>query len=255
MTRTDDVFKVSEYAVSETLDYTKHTMVEDGLALTVVDTVGLGDTELSEQKVLYRLADACWAVKEGFHQIFFVTSGRMTEEEIMCFDLLRTVIFDQGVCGYITIIRTKVEGYMDVKKCNKDVDLMRNSTKMYMIDKVKDHKPKDEIMKVQLEEMDKKVKLANDTLGSLKEQYDANKKEFNEIKGQNQQRGEEILQLQNQILQKMEDQRKMEEEHRIMREKFKAEKERGEKVIAEQLEETRILIAQANKNRPICAIL
>eukprot|EP01133_Synstelium_polycarpum_P012157 gene12157-14226_t len=107
--------------------------MSDNLRLTIVDTIGIGDTELSEQEVLYRIADACWAVKDGFHQIFFVTSGRMTEEELMCFDLLRTVIFDNNVCDYITIIRTKFQNFMDVNECQMDISLMKmNKT----IDKV-----------------------------------------------------------------------------------------------------------------------
>eukprot|EP01133_Synstelium_polycarpum_P012149 gene12149-14216_t len=186
MTRTTDVFKVSEYAVSETQYCTKHTIVEEGVTLTVVDTIGLGDTGLKEQEVLYRIADACWAVKDGFHQIFFVTCGRMTEEEIMCFDLLRSVIFDNKVCDYITIIRTKFDDFMDVDECNKDVSLMRQNPKMDFISKVKDHKPKDEILKAQIEEMDQQVKVAKDTINSLQAQHEAIMREFKELQGQNQ---------------------------------------------------------------------
>lgn len=44
------------------------------------------------QQVLNKLADASHVLREGLSQVLFVTSGRFTEEELIAFDLLRTVI-------------------------------------------------------------------------------------------------------------------------------------------------------------------
>jgi DNA repair exonuclease SbcCD ATPase subunit len=99
----EDRFKESAKSVSST----KH--VEEGvfevdldkegnekIRYRVIDTIGIGDTEMKPQGVLMRLAEmADWVKEEGLNQILFVTRSRFTKEEIEAYDLLSSIIFDK----------------------------------------------------------------------------------------------------------------------------------------------------------------
>jgi len=77
-------FKEGEFSISETKNFQKEIVTVDGIEYTVVDTVGIGDTGLPVKEVLLRIAEACRSVRNGFHQLLFVTAGKFTEEEIFC---------------------------------------------------------------------------------------------------------------------------------------------------------------------------
>jgi len=98
---------------------------DDVLRLKIVDTVGLGDTELSEQEVLFRLADACYAVRDGLHRVLFVTRGRFTAKEVEVYNIMRTVIFTNDVTQFVTIVRTDYADFDDIDACRADIDRLR----------------------------------------------------------------------------------------------------------------------------------
>src|SRR5436190_24098243 len=100
-------FKESELGASETRDIQSESFEIDEVRYNIVDTIGIGDTSLSEKQVLIKLAEATNAIKDGLNQILFVTSGRFTEEEIKAYTLLRTVFFNEDIGKYTTIVRTK----------------------------------------------------------------------------------------------------------------------------------------------------
>lgn len=94
--------------MSETRSHQVETVEADGLKLHIIDTMGIGDTKLeNDQAVLNKLAEACHLVRNGVHQVIFVTSGKFTEEEIEAYDILRTVIFNRDIVKHTTIIRAK----------------------------------------------------------------------------------------------------------------------------------------------------
>jgi len=117
---------------AKTISATKH--VEEGIfevdldidgnekiRYRVIDTIGIGDTEMSPQGVLMRLAEmADWVKKEGLNQIFFVNKGRFTKEEIEAYDLLREIIFDKEVIKYTTVVRTGFPEFEDTEVCDDD---------------------------------------------------------------------------------------------------------------------------------------
>jgi len=84
---------------------------------------------LSEEQVLFKIADACHKCKDGINQVLFITSGRFTEEEITAYDILRTVLFDHNIVKYTTIIRTKFPQFDDPEECKNDILLMKNDNK------------------------------------------------------------------------------------------------------------------------------
>jgi predicted GTPase len=116
----DKKFNESGLSVSETRDIQIENFEIDGVSYQIIDTVGIGDTKLTTQQVLNKLADASYSIKEGLNQILFVTDGRFKEEEIMAYDLLRSVIFDTNVAGFTTIVRTKFPEFESPEKCEED---------------------------------------------------------------------------------------------------------------------------------------
>ncbi|CAB4494273.1 P-loop containing nucleoside triphosphate hydrolase protein [Rhizophagus irregularis] len=126
-------FKESEFVNSETKDVQIEIVDIDGINYKIVDTVGLGDTELTMQQVLNKLADASHVLRKGLSQVLFVTSGRFTEEELIAFDLLRTVLFDENIVNYTTIVRTKFPGFRKPEKCEEDKKRMENDKRTEVV--------------------------------------------------------------------------------------------------------------------------
>ena len=92
----------------------------------VIDTIGIGDTKLTPRGVLTRLAEIADRVKEeGLNQIFFVTKGRFSKEEIEAYDLLSSIIFDKKVLDYTTIVRTDFPEFEDKEICSDDRAALR----------------------------------------------------------------------------------------------------------------------------------
>lgn len=112
-----EVFKESAGSTSETKKIQKEEFeVEingEKIKYQVIDTIGIGDTQLNPREVLNRVAEACHEVSRGLNQIFFVIRGRFTEEELETYNLLRSIIFDEEITNFTTIVRT---GFADFEK-------------------------------------------------------------------------------------------------------------------------------------------
>jgi GTPase SAR1 family protein len=129
----EEVFKESADSVSETrniqVEKAEINLDKDGnekLEMIIIDTVGIGDTQLTTQGVLYRLAEATNHIGEGLNQIFFVSGGRFTEKEEEAYRLLSSVIFDSNVTSFTTIVRTKFPEFESEEACKRDKNKLRN---------------------------------------------------------------------------------------------------------------------------------
>jgi len=113
----EEVFKESSGSTSETKEIQKGEFKmkinDKEIKYQVIDTVGIGDTQLSPREVLNRVADACQEIKDGLNQIFFVIKGRFVEEELEAYNVLRTTVFDEKITDFTTIVRT---GFVDFDK-------------------------------------------------------------------------------------------------------------------------------------------
>lgn len=116
--------KEGEFGVSETKDIQALEFEVYGDKYRLIDTIGIGDTELSLREVLYKFAKMSRYAKEGLSQVFFVTSGRFTEEERSTYNLLRKFIFDDEIVKYTTIVRTKFSNFRNDAKCKEDIQKM-----------------------------------------------------------------------------------------------------------------------------------
>jgi hypothetical protein len=134
----EEVFKESAGSISETrnvhIEKAEINLDKDGnekLEMIIIDTVGIGDTQLTTQGVLYRLAEATNHIEEGLNQIFFVSGGRFTEKEEEAYRLLSSVIFDGDVVNFTTIVRTKFPNFDNSVACQKDREAMqRENTRL-----------------------------------------------------------------------------------------------------------------------------
>ncbi|CAB4399341.1 unnamed protein product [Rhizophagus irregularis] len=113
-------FREIEDSVSETKELELETFGYQGIKYRVIDTVGIGDTKLKSKDVLNRVAKACYEVREGLNQIFFVIGGRITEEELETYNLLKQIIFNEDIYSYTTIVRTRFTDFEDERRCEED---------------------------------------------------------------------------------------------------------------------------------------
>ncbi|CAG8475365.1 AIG1 family-domain-containing protein [Gigaspora rosea] len=113
-------FKESEKSISETRYFQDEIFMNKGKKYRVVDTIGVGDTRLSKNQVLLRIAEAVYTINEGITQVFFVVGRRFTKEETDTFELLKTVIFESNIVKHTTIIRTHFTNFRNTDKCKID---------------------------------------------------------------------------------------------------------------------------------------
>lgn len=123
----EEIFKESSESTSETRDLQIELLEmnvdnegREKINYRIVDTVGVGDTKLDPQAVLWKLARIAHELRDGLNQVLFVTRGRFTKEEAEAYDLLSSIIFDSEVVKYTTIVRAGFPSFMDEKKCEAD---------------------------------------------------------------------------------------------------------------------------------------
>ena len=115
-----DEFEESGYSVSETKDFRQKIFPYNGNNYRVVDTIGIGDTKLTKKKVLYKIAIGIYSMPEGISQVLFVVNRRFTKEEIETYKLFKNAIFESGIVGHVTIVRTNFNNFQDKDECEKD---------------------------------------------------------------------------------------------------------------------------------------
>ncbi|XP_062506670.1 uncharacterized protein LOC134183205 [Corticium candelabrum] len=125
-----DSFKESDGSVSETKFVEAKTVRVDRAEgkvydVKIVDTIGIGDTKLSPDEVLQRLAAACHECREGINAVLFVTGGRFTKEEADAWDVMWQVLFGSEVFEHTAIIRTNFRKFQDPNEVADDKKKLR----------------------------------------------------------------------------------------------------------------------------------
>ncbi|CAG8595716.1 12149_t:CDS:1 [Ambispora gerdemannii] len=122
-------FPESELSVSETHDIQSEEIVIEGIKYCIIDTPGISNTRLPFEEVLKKIIEGACLAKDGLYQILFVTNGKLTQAEIEVYNYIRTIIFDEGVSQYTTLVRTHAPNfqekgmlYDDLKRIIKEND-------------------------------------------------------------------------------------------------------------------------------------
>jgi GTP-binding protein EngB required for normal cell division len=112
----------STSATKETqVDYFNLEINGNTITYKVIDTVGFGDTQLSEKEVMLKIAEVADHIKTGLNKIFFVVKGRITKEEVEVFNVMRQILFGEEITKYTTIVRTIFEEFDDEEACQEDI--------------------------------------------------------------------------------------------------------------------------------------
>jgi len=125
-------FKESNYAVSETREIKTEEFKDEekDIKYRIIDTVGIGDTRMSLLEDLYDLVKLSEVVKDGLSQIFFVTSGELSEESKLTYVFLKEVIFDKNIIDYTTVVKTRFDNFRNKGKCEEDKNRMLKNEKL-----------------------------------------------------------------------------------------------------------------------------
>ena len=112
-----DLFQESHGTYSMTRNVEVHTVAltwqEQQYEVKIVDTIGIGHTELPPDEVLKRLACVCNECREGINAVYFVIGGRFTDEEAEAWHALWRVLFGPEVLEYVTLVLTKFRKFRD----------------------------------------------------------------------------------------------------------------------------------------------
>uniref|UniRef100_U9T159 AIG1-type G domain-containing protein n=1 Tax=Rhizophagus irregularis (strain DAOM 181602 / DAOM 197198 / MUCL 43194) TaxID=747089 RepID=U9T159_RHIID len=129
----------SNYSISQTKAIQRCQFVEEEITYEVIDTIGLNDTKLNREDILYKLVELAHELKDGLHQILLVTNGRFTEEEIQVYQILETVLFDENVKNYTTI-QIGVYRPSNLEKLNERImDYMKYENRELVIQEMDKH--------------------------------------------------------------------------------------------------------------------
>lgn len=94
----------------------------------IVEAVGgICEPSISSQQTLWKLAKLASSLEVGINQIFFVTDGSLTKDELETYNLLRTVVFDESIDDYLTIVRTKFTAFRNEQACEADRQRLKDS--------------------------------------------------------------------------------------------------------------------------------
>jgi len=121
----ENVFQEGKYSVSQTRDIQIEEFTDYKINYRIIDTMGIGDTKKTMREVLNKIADAAYEVRDGLHQILFVTRGKFTEEERETYNMIRRYIFDEEIVKYTTIVVTNFSNFEDEGECKKNERLMK----------------------------------------------------------------------------------------------------------------------------------
>jgi energy-coupling factor transporter ATP-binding protein EcfA2 len=118
-------FKEGKYSTSETKEIQIEETEIDGIRYLVIDTVGIGDTEIPTWEVLYKLAKMSNSVKDGLSQILLLTGNvEFTEDAKETYKLLEKFFFDTDISKYTTIVRTHFPGFRNQQNYEEEKQKM-----------------------------------------------------------------------------------------------------------------------------------
>jgi len=122
----ENVFKTSDYSVSCTKHVSEKIIVPsiDGISVAVVDTIGVGDTDLKSDEVMQKIAKVVEKFPDGIGCIFFVFDGRFSEAEVAAYNLITKILFPKCEEN-LWLIRNKFKLFQNKDECKIDLGLLK----------------------------------------------------------------------------------------------------------------------------------
>ncbi|CAG8556727.1 823_t:CDS:1 [Acaulospora morrowiae] len=127
LTNTEN-FPVFNGSQSGTREYMVGKFQHEEIEYTIIDTPGINDTRSGNEINVYKeIVDAVYSFRDGLNQVFFVTRGRLTAEEISSYTLLSEAFFDEEkIPEFMTIVRTNFGDFGNEEACKNDIDEMES---------------------------------------------------------------------------------------------------------------------------------
>ncbi|CAG8582400.1 14276_t:CDS:2, partial [Ambispora leptoticha] len=119
-------FLEDEFMVEETCNNQSEEVVIEGIRYNILDTPGFAGTKFLPEEIYKKIAEGASQAMDSLYQIFFVTDGKLTQEETDFYNLLRTIIFDENVGQYTTLVHTHFPSFRDKKLFYDDINNMNN---------------------------------------------------------------------------------------------------------------------------------
>jgi ankyrin repeat protein/energy-coupling factor transporter ATP-binding protein EcfA2 len=136
----DMPFVVGHEAGSCTKESTIKEWDDGETRIRVVDTIGLGDTNLTEEQVLRMLIRSLNGCRPWVNQILFVMGGRVTKSELAAFRLFFQVVLSSDALPFTTLVRSKFKPFRDRSECVADLEAIRGQSEesMQVMDSIAD---------------------------------------------------------------------------------------------------------------------
>ena len=116
-----NAFEEGDYSVSTTkVTSPVETFEQGNVKINVVDTIGIDDTELSRAEVLGRIAKVVERYPGGIGLILFVFDGKLSEHEVMAFDMITQVLFPNCLDN-VWLVRNRFKFANDPVACKNDM--------------------------------------------------------------------------------------------------------------------------------------
>lgn len=124
----ENVFTESDLSTSCTKFSTGQCREVDDIKITSIDTIGVGDTELSQTQVLNRIADVVRMNPEGINCILFVFDGRFSDAEVTAYNLIFKVLFPDSQ-NHAKLIRNRFKRFRDLTAVATDKNALERDQK------------------------------------------------------------------------------------------------------------------------------
>ena len=119
-----DLFKASCGSTSKTYEMQREIVSVDWSNKTykvkIVDTIGIGNTRLSENEVLHRLALICHECCDGINAVLFLVKNFFEDKEADAWDIIKQVLFGEEIVDYTAIVKTAFEEFENSEATEAD---------------------------------------------------------------------------------------------------------------------------------------
>src|SRR6185312_13518445 len=126
--RFEEFFKESDSSVSETREIKSKEAEIERINYRIIDTIGIGNAELTDEELTYKITETCYKLKDGLTQVLFVIGGRFAKEEIKIYNIIKKLCGEE-ITKYTTIVRTKFHNFQDPEQCETDKKKLKEENK------------------------------------------------------------------------------------------------------------------------------
>src|SRR4051794_1668679 len=122
----EEVFETDDNVSSITKETVSSEVAIGDTEFRIFDTAGFGHTSISESEVLEKLSATGNSINNlgGFHQILWIRKGRFSDEDIKIYDLLASIMTEEEIREYVTMIITNFPKFENEQICEEHIQIL-----------------------------------------------------------------------------------------------------------------------------------